>query len=214
MKKEYKALYETIKQAKKSKAVHMALDMVKNGKIDIITLYEHVLEPVLNDIDCGIDDLACIWQEHIRTNIVRTIIEAMYVHLEEMFKNNDYQSLNKKVLVVCPTEEYHEIRARMATDFFYLVGYESIYIGANTPLHVIISAIKEEKLDILALSVTNRYHLSVTKHLVDAVKVINPDIKIYVGGRAFSSKDADTLIEPDKILWTFADFEALVKGIE
>ncbi len=211
MKKQLEQLYQFIIDGKKSEAVHGALTLLQDKTVDVVTLYESVLEPALNEIECQIDDPICIWQEHIRTNIVRTIIESAYPYVEEAFQNNTYAKQNKKVLVVCPTEEYHEIGARIATDFFYLVGFDVIYVGANTPLQVILSAVTHEDPDILALSVTNRYHLSVTKHLIDAVKQIKPTISIYAGGKAFASPNVNVDLKPDKVLWTYADFKRLAK---
>lgn len=202
-----KRIKQAIINNDKETSVELALTMLENGEIDVVSLYQDVLAPALVDIDgCTEDEAKCIWIEHIRTNIVRTIIEAAYVYVVKSVKENNVKPLNKKALIVCPTEEYHEIGARMATDFLMLCGYEVKYIGANTPLEVIVSAVKVEAPDVLAVSVTNLYHLSAAKHMIEEVKALMPDIKIYAGGQAFSSPKTKEVIKPDRILFSFEDF--------
>lgn len=202
-----KRLKQAIINNDKETAVKMALSMLETGKINVVDLYQNVLSPALVEIDgCTEEETKCIWIEHIRTNIVRTIIEASYVYVVKSIEENNVKPLNKKALIVCPTDEYHEIGARMATDFLMLCGYDVKYIGANTPLEVIISAVEVEKPDVLAVSVTNLYHLSAAKHMIEAVKVSMPNIKIYAGGQAFSSPKTKEVIKPDKILFSYEDF--------
>lgn len=207
-----KQLIELIKDNEKTKAVNLALSMLDEQKITIVDLYQTILMPALNEIECAEEDTKCIWQEHIRTNIVRTIIESAYVYIVQYLKDNKVKPLNKKVLVVCPTDEYHEIGARMATDFFMLNGYDVTYIGANSPLEVIVSAVEVEQPDILAVSVTNIYHLSATKHMVEVIKNTSPKVKVYGGGQAFSSPRTKEAVSPDEVLWTYDDFVQVAKG--
>jgi methanogenic corrinoid protein MtbC1 len=207
-----KQLIELIKNNEKTKAVKLALSMLDEQKITIVDLYQTFLMPALNEIECAEEDTKCIWQEHIRTNIVRTIIESAYVYIVQYLKVHKVKPLNKKVLVVCPTDEYHEIGARMATDFFMMNGYDVTYIGANSPLEVIVSAVEVEQPNILAVSVTNIYHLSATKHMIDVIKESSPTVKIYGGGQAFSSPLTKEAVSPDEVLWTFDDFVQVAKG--
>jgi methanogenic corrinoid protein MtbC1 len=207
-----KQLIELIKNNEKTKAVKLALSMLDEQKITIVDLYQTFLMPALNEIECAEEDTKCIWQEHIRTNIVRTIIESAYVYIVQYLKDHKVKPLNKKVLVVCPTDEYHEIGARMATDFFMMNGYDVTYIGANSPLEVIVSAVEVEQPNILAVSVTNIYHLSATKHMIDVIKESSPTVKIYGGGQAFSSPLTKEAVSPDEVLWTFDDFVQVAKG--
>ena len=112
------------------------MELLENKEISIIELYENVLTMALYDIDCQEGDIECIWKEHVQTSIVRTIVELVYPYV---LKEKE-ETKKDKVLVVCPTEEHHEIGAKMAHDFFLLQGYDSTFIGANTPLTVILAA--------------------------------------------------------------------------
>lgn len=122
------------------------------------------------------------------TSIVRTILESTYPYLIEIKKS--VPKNNQKVVVVCPSEEFHEVGAIIVTNYFSLAGFDAQYIGANTPKNDILSAVKALKPDYLALSVTNYYNLVVTKQITEQVRGLFPNVKIIVGGNAFNKPGA------------------------
>ena len=150
------ALLKSLEEENKDKSVKLALEALNTGKITIPFLYEEILKPSLYNIDeCKDDD--CIWKEHVRTSIVRTIIEVAYPYVIE--QKQGVVSNGLKVLLVCPEKEYHEIGLRMMADFFSLNGYEAIYIGTNTPKEQVLYAVNRLEPDYLALSVTDYYQI-------------------------------------------------------
>jgi methanogenic corrinoid protein MtbC1 len=96
--------------------------------------------------------------------------------------------VNKKIAVVCPTEEYHEIGARMITDFFTLLGYEAIFVGSNTPKEEFLEALKIIHFDYIALSVSNPYNLVAARKSIKNIRGANSKVKILVGGNAFNHR--------------------------
>ena len=115
------ALVKSFNEEDKERFVSIALNAIENNEIDIPFLYEEVLKMLLYSIDeCTTDD--CIWREHRKTSMVRTVIECMYPYVIKI--KNETKSLNKKVLLICPEKEYHEIGLRMIDDFLQMNGYE------------------------------------------------------------------------------------------
>lgn len=52
-------------------------------------------------------------------------------------KREEYHRTKKGVAtVLCPPEEYHDLEARMVADFFTIAGFDTIYVGGNTPYHI------------------------------------------------------------------------------
>ena len=194
-------LIQLIHEENQAKATLFALDMLENKDVDVIDLFQNILTDALHRIDCKELDKECIWREHIKTSIVRTIIEVSYPYV--LRKLDSVEKNNKKVLIVCPSEEYHEIGARMAHTFFTLQGYESVFIGANTPLNVILDSVKYLKPDYLAISVTNFYNVIKAKETVEAIKLFNPNIKIIAGGQAFDIDSALETVQADYHITTF-----------
>lgn len=185
----YPQFLELVNHENKDEAMLYVLSLLKDKKIALYDLYDFFLRPVLNEFVCSSEDEEiCIWKEHVRTSIVRTILESTYPFLIEMKKSVPQN--HQKVMVVCPSEEYHEVGAIIVTNYFTLAGFDAQYIGANTPKNDIISAVKALKPNFLALSVTNYYNLVITKQITEQVRGLFPDVKIIVGGSAFSKPGA------------------------
>lgn len=195
----------------KDNAVRLTLDLLNQKQITLQELYYHFLTPSLNDFVCNADDKSiCIWKEHTRTSIIRTILESSY-----SFVANERKASNGiKILVLCPPQEYHEIGAIIATHVLTLYGFDATYIGANTPKEDIYSAVRALEPDYLALSVTNYYNLFVTKTITEHLKETFPNVKIVLGGSAFSRTGAKEQVIYDYIIQTEEDIEALAKEVK
>lgn len=183
--KEYEEFLELLEAENKQQAVLFALDLLDSGKMDVITLYTQILTPALNQMECRLNDKKiCIWKEHVRTAIVRTIIECCYPYVEKE-REKLGMTQNKTAVVLCPPEEYHDLGARMAADFFTLCGYNAIYVGSNTPYQDFYNAAELIKPHIIAISITNYYTLVISKKIISELKKLLGDTtKIAVGGYA------------------------------
>jgi len=198
---EYQTFIKYLEKENKDKALIFILDLLQQGK-SIQNVYKTFLIPAMKDFDCpSQDEEICIWIEHTWTSIIRTILEASY----QFVIRDREQSINKKVLVVCPQEEYHEIGAIMTNNYFSLVGFNSYYVGANTPNEDILKALNALKPDYVALSVTNYYNIIITKRLTKLIRETYPNIKIILGGQAFNHLNALEQVEYDYILKTYED---------
>ena len=211
--KEYDEFLELLESENKPKAVQYVLDLLNRGDVDINTLYSHILTPALNQMQCRLDDKKiCIWKEHVRSGIVRTIVECCYPYvLKERSQNG--LSLNKTAVIICPPEEYHELGARMAADYFTLCGWNAIFVGSNTPYDDFYNAADVIRPDIIAVSITNYYTLVVSKKIIADLKtLLGQSVKIAAGGYAVreSSGNFDTL-GADYRIQTFEDIKRLTK---
>lgn len=205
--KKYDEIRELIINENRNEAVTHTLQLLEEERIDIVTLYQNVLSGVLTTIDCNLSPDECIWREHVRSAIVRTVMEASFPHVIKVI--NKVKKIDKKVLIVCPSEEYHEIGAKMAYDFFLMNGYDAIFIGANTPTEEIVSAVRYARPDYLAISVTDKYNIIKARQVVAHVKKEKEDLKIIVGGLAFSDSSVRKQIEHDAYLTGFDSIREL-----
>lgn len=210
----YKEFVKDLEREDKKSCIDLVMDNLKAGKIDIPTLYAEVLTPSLKNMKFADEDAGVVvWKEHVRSSIVRTIIESCYPYVVAQRKGQD----NGKAVVLCPSEEYHEIGARMVADFFTLLGFEVTFVGANTPLDDVVAGIRHEKPKYVAISVSNFYNLVAARRTVEAIarsRRENGDkFKILVGGGAFK-KNPDLAKEmgADRLLQTYDDMVKLVKG--
>lgn len=204
------AILEALKEENKDLCIELSLEAIEKNIYTIPELYENILKIGLYSIDdCSGDD--CIWKEHIKTSIVRSVIECLYPHIIKLKKSA--KQINKKVLLACPEKEYHEIGLRMVDDFFSIIGYETIFIGTNTPKNQVFNAVLKTKPKYLAISVTDYYLLFEAQILIQNIKKCTSDVKIIVGGKAFKdNQDSIEMIGGDIYLESFEDFIKLRDG--
>jgi len=133
------------------------------------------------------NDKASIAKEHVATKITELIINVMYPHILVVPKNG------KKVIVTCSDKEFHELGARMVSDIFEMNGWESTFLGANTPSENLIEVIEEKKPDIVAISIN--FYINIVR-LIKEIELISekyPGLQIVIGGQAFSEGKEDVL---------------------
>jgi methanogenic corrinoid protein MtbC1 len=196
----------------KAAALNFAIDKLKNKELDIVTLYTEILSPSLTTMVAQEKDDSFIWKEHIRSSIIRTIIENCYPYVIEERATKYKIKSNKKIAVVCPSEEYHEIGARMISDFFTLVGYDSTFVGSNTPKEEFVNVLKHLGLDYIAISVSNYFNLVTAKKTIEKIKELDSKVTILVGGYAFKHNlNAYKELQAHKYIETFEDILKLAK---
>jgi methanogenic corrinoid protein MtbC1 len=210
---EFKKTFMTYFEANnKDMCVELTIKSLHKNAITIPDLYEKVLRPALYSIDDCVDkDNGCIWKEHVKTSIIKTVIESIYPFVIKLKKH--VEPLNIKVIFVCPEKEYHEIGLRMMSDFFNLNGYDTIFIGTNSPKDQIITAISFSNPKYIAISVTDYYLLFETQKMIQKIKsTYNRNIIVIVGGLAFKHNlDSVSIIGGDIYLETYEDVVSLAK---
>ena len=198
-------------------AVNLILSLLEEEKIDIVTLYTDILAPSLNNMKCNNEvGGGCIWKEHVRSSIIRTIVECCYPYvIKEKNKTNKDTNLGR-VIVICPPEEQHEIGARMVSDFFTLCGYETIFVGSNTPKNEFLKVIDFINPRYLAVSVTSYYNLVAAKDTIEKIRnSTNKELNILVGGHAFiNNPEALKNTNADMVINSFNDIKNLQKENE
>jgi len=207
------AFSQILETENKDEAINYALGLLRENKLDIIDLYEDVLTPALNNMFCNLSDKdLCVWKEHVRTAIVRTIVECCYPFV---IARRDQIAVSRKgtAVIMCPPEEYHDLGARMVADYFTICGFNTIYVGSNTPYDNFYAVADKVKPDIIAISVSNYYNLVITKKIILELrhKTVG-QTKIIVGGYAFyeNAKNVD-LVGADDYALNFRDVKRIAE---
>lgn len=212
----YGRFLKALKEYDKETAMKICIEALENKNINIESLYEEILAKVLDSvIDEFEDEDMLIWQEHVRSSIILSIIENCYKYVLE---ERDKLRLDNrgKVIVLCPKYEDHIIGARMAADIFTIAGYETTFIGANTPWKTILKAIETIKPDIISISVTNFYNIIEARKTIEGIKArVNYSIKFVLGGEAFKkSKDMYKEIGGDRYLENLQDIFSFKEEVD
>jgi len=194
----------------------MIIEAVDNG-ISVKDIYLHVFQSSLYEVGrLWQENKITVAQEHYITAATQLIMSQLYPYISNSRKTG-------KVLVATSvSKELHEVGVRMVADFFEMDGWNTFYLGANTPTESIIQTIISKKADLVLISATISSHISEVMDLIRTIRRCGEcrDPKIIVGGYPFNvdsnlwkkvgadgqAEDAETAIEMAEKLIT-EDFD-------
>lgn len=163
-------------------AEKIILDAVQKGT-DIKDIYLYVFQPSQYEI-------GSLWQankitvamEHFCTASTQFIMTRLYDYIFSNEKNGH------SMVSTSVSGELHELGIRMVTDFFEMEGWNTYFLGANTPADTTLEMIKSVNADLFAISATIYFNIPQVKEMISFIrKNIGPDkLKILVGGNAFN----------------------------
>lgn len=146
-----------------------------------IELYEEVLKKALYNVgELWAENKITVANEHLASSITEYLLNKVY----EGFTTNI--SLNKKVIVACNEKEAHQIGAKMVADVFENNGWETFFLGANTPIEDLISLISTIKPHFLAISFSIYYNSNNIEGNISKIRTKFPNLAIIIGGQAFN----------------------------
>lgn len=120
-------------------------------------------------------------QEHYCTAVTQHIMSLLLPDIFLGPKNG------LKMLACCTEGELHELGLRMVTDFFEMDGWDTYFIGANTPIESTLDLIRSQRIQLVAISTTMTYHVSKVRTIIARIRASfhHTDLKIIVGGFPF-----------------------------
>lgn len=149
--------------------------------IGIKTLYTELFQKSLYEVGVLWEkNKISVAREHLATALTEGLIDLVYPRL---FSG---QPGDKKVIIACTAEEYHQVGGRMAADIFETLGWDSHFLGANTPVDDLLSLINEIRPSLVGLSLSLYFNLPRLKAALDAVNATFMGLDIVVGGQAFA----------------------------
>ncbi len=173
--------------------LHLLLQGNRNGcarivqqlldqNIDIKALYTELFQKSLYRVgELWESNQISVAREHLVTAITEGLLNLVYPRLFEKER-----ATPKKVVISCAANEFHQIGGKMAADIFELNGWDSHFLGANTPVEHMLEYIQEEKPDLVGLSVTVYCNMPALKAGLEAIKSDFKDLDVFVGGQAFN----------------------------
>jgi methanogenic corrinoid protein MtbC1 len=179
---------DTLRLGERSNASHLILNAVAQG-VSVKDIYLRVFQPCQYEIGrlWQINQIS-VAQEHYCTAVTQLIMSQLYSNIFNIPKNGH------RLVAVCVGNELHEIGLRMVADFFEMEGWDTYYLGSNSPTSSIVRTLAERKAEVLAISATMTFHVKLVADLIDQVRTADPSRQIIIltGGYPFN-------IEPE--LW-------------
>lgn len=176
------ALDAALRDHDRASAVRHALAALDAGAATVPELYT-MLSARLVAVGAGWrSGTTEVWQEHVMTGIVRTVVEACALQVDAAAP----AERSATVVLAAPDDEYHDLGLRMLADRFTLSGWRAHYLGANVPVDQLIAAVGHLDAQAIALSASTHFHRIRLRTYVDTLADAHPDRTIWVGGPAFA----------------------------
>lgn len=173
---------DSLLEGERHVASRLILDAVEGGTA-IRDIYLNVFQPAQYEIGrlWQINRLS-VAQEHYCTAATQLIMSQLYPYIFATEKNG------RRLVATCIGGDLHEIGIRMVSDFFEMEGWDTFYLGANTPVPSIVQAVVDRKADVLALSATITYNVRIVAEVIAALRARAETARaiVLVGGYPFN----------------------------
>ncbi len=149
--------------------------------VPVLDLYENIFKISLYKI--GLlweENKISVATEHLATAITDTILNWLYAQILHDFNSG------KTALLSCIEHEYHQIGLRMVNDIFERNGWNTYFLGANTPTESLLSLAQSVSPDILGISVSLYQNIPAALRVIEKFNQEFPGKRVIVGGQAFS----------------------------
>lgn len=178
---------DSLLKGDKKQCTQIVSSLVENN-VPLKEIFVHLFQRSMYRIGQMWEKERCsIADEHIATKITESLIEIT----TSRFLNNN--KTDKLAIITCIDKEFHELGARMVAGFFEVNGWETLYLGSNTPQSSVIDLIKDRNPDLIGIS--NNFYINVGRlqKLIEQIHEVAPDLPILVGGQALSGGQLDIL---------------------
>ncbi len=151
---------------------------------DLPTFYEDVITPVMGRIGLLWEyDRISVAQEHQASAIVTRVLAWIRSHIEFP------EPWRGQVIVTAAPNEHHVIGSRVLSDLLELDGWQSAYLGADTPADDVVRLAVDLKPMVLAVSVAMPFCVQSAMAVLNKVR-LSPQLsqtRTMVGGMAFDT---------------------------
>lgn len=198
-------------QGKRADCGHLVQNLLDQG-IEIKALYTDLFQKSLYTVgELWESNKISVAKEHLASAITEGMLNLVYPHL---FKKEGAQK-DKKVVISCAANEYHQIGAKMVADIFEIDGWDSHFLGANTPANHMLAYIQETNPDLVALSLSVYANMPSLKSGLEAIRSDFINLDIFVGGQAFrwGGIDAIKRYKGTEYIHTLDELETRIKEI-
>jgi len=159
-------------------AARLILGAAEDG-VPLKDIYLHVFQRSQYEIGrLWHSNKVTVAQEHFCSAATQVSMAQLYPYVFSAEK------IAGRFVGTCVGGELHEIGIRMVADFFEMEGWNTYYLGSNTPAPSVVSAVEDFEADILGISATMPFHRSALADLIKKVRETDSckDVKILIGG--------------------------------
>lgn len=180
------------------------------SKKDLSIVYEHLFKPCLYKIGEEWErHRISVAVEHMATSIIESLMNEIFADSISLERKHH------KVVLASVQNEEHQVGSRMIADTFEQFGWDSFFLGANTPVNDLVDFIKDVQPDLVCLSLSVYFNVDVLLHEIEEIKK-SSEIPVLIGGQALQKAGPQIASKFDNVFYLKDIFEVkkYIKGIE
>lgn len=173
---------DALLRGERQAASRLILDAVQGG-VSVRDIYRYVFQPVQHEIGrLWQMNRISVAQEHYCTAATQLVMSQLYPFIFTAERKD------RRLVATCVSGELHEVGVRMVADLFEMAGWDTYYLGSNTPTDSVIRTLIERKAEVLGVSATITWHVGQVASLLEAVERagLRGQVRILVGGYPFN----------------------------
>jgi methanogenic corrinoid protein MtbC1 len=173
---------EALRHGDRQRASRLVLDAVAAGT-SVKDIYLGVFQPAQYEVGrLWQTNEMSVAQEHYCTAATQLIMSQLYPQIFALDRKG------RTMVATCVAGDLHELGVRMVADFFEMDGWDTFYLGANTPHEGVVDTIIERRAEVLAVSATLATHVPAVRALIDVVRAspAGAAVSILAGGHPFN----------------------------
>jgi MerR family transcriptional regulator, light-induced transcriptional regulator len=156
------------------------VDRLLEADIDIKDLYTGLFQDSLYRVgELWENNTISVATEHVATAITEGLLSRLYPRIFAA------EHCGKKAVISCVANEWHQIGGKMVADIFELNGWDTDFIGANTPVDDLVRHIDLVSPDVLGLSLSLYSNMEVLLQTIATIRSHFRELHIFCGGQAF-----------------------------
>ncbi len=165
-----------------------SVDVARGAGMEHRELYLEVFQPALREVGrLWQENRITVADEHLATAITQAAMARLY---DDLFTVG--RAEGPLLVAACADAERHELGLRMICDLLELEGWDTVFLGATTPIESLVEMVAARRPEVVALSA------SITPHLVrvrEAIRALRERLDgeaplVVVGGRVFMEDPA------------------------
>lgn len=185
----YSQYLDRLLKGERAECTRIVQELLEQG-IEIHVLYQELFQKSLYRVgELWEHNRITVAREHLATAITEGLLNLVYPRLFEKAS----RQRNKKAIISCAANEYHQIGGKMVADTFELQGWDAHFLGANTPVSDLLAHIQEVKPDLVGLSLSVSFNMPQLERSIEEIRSNFKGLDVLVGGQAFRREDSGFL---------------------
>ncbi|MDR3687472.1 MAG: cobalamin-dependent protein [Coriobacteriia bacterium] len=172
----------TILDGDRADAVRLVIDAANSG-VSARDIYLRIFQPTQREMGrLWLLNEVSVAEEHYVTAVTQ-------VAMARLHERSALPATTGMTLVAASVgSELHDLGIHMVADVFELDGWNTRYLGANTPRSAVLEAVRATRSDVLALSATIASHVTEVAEIIDDLRAdeSTAHVKVLVGGYPFN----------------------------